>query len=202
MKNIVDTELESSGGAKQPINSMINRKTYEIIMRFPIEKKLTNINVLLTKMGLAECTAEAGTSIYDGEDIMTAAASAVTSLKKSAADVTVTGVSGKQTATVVVKKSPSSVSGAESAAAAAANSSKSPAMALHHCQVRTREQLSFKLEKDVGDIINQPKKTLKQRPSNSLVCKVTCAISPGEIWLQDVVDAQEWYQKFQNELAD
>lgn len=169
-------------------------------MRFPIEKKLTNINVLLTKMGLAECTAEADTSIYDGEDIMTAAASVVTSLKKTAADVAVTGVSGKQTATVVVKKSPSSVSGAEGAAAAAANSSKSPA--LHHCQVRTREHLSFKLEKDVGDIINQPKKTLKQRPSNSLVCKVTCAISPDEIWLQDVVDAQEWYQKFQNELAD
>jgi hypothetical protein len=37
-------------------------------------------------------------------------------------------------------------------------------------------------------------KIFKSKPHNSVLCKVTNAISPSEIWVQDIVDCESFYE--------
>lgn len=115
---------------------------HEIIIRYPIDGKLTNLNVLFTKRGLATCINH---SIFDGEKEIP-----------------------KESKSNVIKKKP----------------------------------LPTKLEMEVKELSDMPNKVIKVLHDNKVLCKVTNAISPDEIWVQDVVDSNSCYDEFQNELLE
>jgi hypothetical protein len=48
-----------------------------------------------------------------------------------------------------------------------------------------------KLEKELKEIL--PNKISKDKPQNTVYCKVTNAISPYEIWVQDIVDSENCF---------
>lgn len=131
-------------------------------------ENLTNINVMLIKMGLADCTEK---GIYDGEG------TAMTTTKS--------------TSNLVVFDQPQPQ----------VNISMPKNAVSRHFQQSQKKPETVKLERDVRSVLGQPNKTLNHRPANSVMCRVTAAISPSEIWLQDTVDADKWYQWFQIELS-
>jgi hypothetical protein len=53
-----------------------------------------------------------------------------------------------------------------------------------------------KLEREINEMIKLPNKIQKTKPSGTVRCKVTNALSPNEIWVQDVVDADSCYEKY------
>ena len=132
-----------------------------------MDNSLTNINVMLTKMGLADCTDKA---IYDGEG------TAMTTTKS--------------TSNLVVLDNPKP--------SVQVNVPKNAVSRYFQQMLNNSEEA--KLERDVRSVLGQPNKKLNQRPANSVMCCVTEAISPSEIWVQDIVDADRWYQWFQDEL--
>lgn len=133
-------------------------------MRVPMDNRLTNINVMLTKMGLAECVDKA---IYDGEGTAESAAPIVLDRPLIAPNPAV----------------------------------PKAAMSRYALQQHAAPE-QIKLLRDVCSVLGQPNKAHSERPHSSVVCRVTCALSPYEIWLQDIVDVDAWYQRFQNELAE
>ena len=51
--------------------------------------------------------------------------------------------------------------------------------------------LETKLEKELKELL--PKKISKDKPQNTVYCKVTNAISPYEIWVQDIFDSDNGF---------
>lgn len=131
-------------------------------------EKLTNINAMLVKMGLAYCTDE---KIYHGEGSGMTTTTSMTSLE----------VCDQPQPAVSVNMPKNAIS--------------------RQFQQSQKRPERTKLERDVRRVLGQPNKTLNHRPENSVMCRVTTAISPSEIWLQDIVDANEWYRWFQDQLA-
>ena len=126
-------------------HSVIDKYSYEIILRYPIEGKLTNVNVMLTKLGYAECS---NLAIFNGEKEI---------LKESEATF---------------------------------------------CQ---KIHQATKLESNVQVHIShygQREKILYNAPTNSVLCKVTNAVSPSEIWVQDITHAENYYEAFQMLIYD
>jgi hypothetical protein len=103
-------------------------------MRYAIDGRITNINVMLTKLGLAEST---DMSIFDGEKEQ------------------------KEEKCHILKKLPPQTL----------------------------------LEKETKEIIKSldPIKIHKTTPDGSVLCFVTNAVSPSEIWVQDIVDSDSCY---------
>lgn len=162
VKNIYDTSQS------ERVKSIVNRRTYEIVLRLNAgNNNLTNINVMLTKVGLADCIDK---GIYDGEGTAMTTAKSTTNL-------------------VVFDTPQPSVK---------VTMPKNAQSRLFQTSLKKTEEA--KLERDVRSVLSQSK-TLNERPANSVMCRVTMAISPSEIWLQDSVDAERWYQWFQEELA-
>ena len=108
---------------------------HEVIIRYPIEGKLSNLNVLITKLGYATST---NLLIFDGE--------------KDQSTVNKTNM---------LKKAP----------------------------------LPTSLEKEVSEMSTMPNKIIKTLPVNKVLCKVTNAVSPNEIWVQDIVDSNNCYDQ-------
>ena len=52
-----------------------------------------------------------------------------------------------------------------------------------------------KLELEVNKVVELPNKVLRRTPSSKVLCKVTNAYSPDEIWVQEVADAEGCYEK-------
>jgi hypothetical protein len=140
-KLLVDGNLAVQVEIKNIINDhssvFLSKEKYEIIMRFFVQNKLTNINVILTKLDYAKCS---DLSIFDGEQDK---------------------ISDKKNKFEVLKKTPSKTL----------------------------------LEIETNELIQslQINKILKSKPHNCVSCKVTNAISPCEIWLQDIVDCENYF---------
>jgi hypothetical protein len=129
-------EIVDEGSSKTV--SVKTSKIHEVIIRYPIDTKITNLNVLLTKFGYAEPT---NSSIFDGE----------------------------QESTNIIKE----------------NSVTMPA----------RLPEPSNLDKEVIEVSKMPNKIIKH-DDKKVLCKVTNAISPNEIWVQDAVDSENYYEKY------
>jgi hypothetical protein len=129
-----------------------NKYTYEVILRGEIKGKLTNLNVMLTKLGLAICD---NMSIFDGE----------------VEDGEKAGLSTK--------------------------------LNLNEVKYVPKDRGPTLLDIDISSFIvtSRAKVITGKQPKNSVVCKVTNAISPNEIWLLDIVDSNQYYPAFQQRLA-
>lgn len=116
--------------------SIKTSRIHEVIIRFPIDDKVTNLNVLFTKLGYAQ---ETNLSIFEGE---------------------------------------------QEAASVADNSIPMP---------KKLPEPSH-LDKEVIEVSKMPNKIIKD-DDKKIYCKVTNAISPNEIWVQDAVDSENYYEK-------
>lgn len=123
---------------------IVNQAIYEIVLRCQVGSRLINLNVMLTKFGMAECT---DMSIYDGE----------------------------------VDQSVPTVSQFD--------------------KIWANKMVETRLEKELKEIMTYPNKIIKGRPKDTVLCKVTNTSSPYEIWVQDIVDANETYDQFQTLLG-
>lgn len=131
VKDII--ELENDSERTLTPNSL---KIHEIIVRYPYEGKMTNLNVLLTKLELAEAT---NLCIFDGE--------------QEVKDISKVDF---------IKNIPKPTY----------------------------------LEKEAQEISKMPVKLIRElKDDNKVLCKVTNALSPNEIWIQDVVDSDSFYPK-------
>ncbi|RNA45245.1 tudor domain-containing 6-like isoform X1, partial [Brachionus plicatilis] len=115
-------------------------KIYEVVLRYRTAGKLENLNVMLTKLGFAECT---NLSIYDGEKEI-------------------------------------------------------PKTKDKHILQRVRR--ATKLEKSAQKVAFYSAKVQNFKPDNAVLCKVLSADSPDELWVQDVVDSDQIYEKFHSNL--
>ena len=139
----VQVKNVTSGKSKY---SVVDKYTYEIILRYPIQGKLTNINVALTNLGYAECTS---LTIFSGE--------------------------------------------------------KEPEKINDGSALFRARQTATKLETNIKVHISnygQNDKILKSTPTNSVLCKVTNAVSPGEIWVQDITHSDTYYEACQKLICD
>ena len=123
-----------------PSPTSTSQYIHEIILRFMVDDKLTNFNILCTKLNQASVT---NLSIFDGE---------------------------KQQA---MKK-----------------------------EIHIKKILGpTKLDMEVKSVIDLPNKLLTTTPDTKVLCKVTNALAPNEIWVQDVLDADNMYNQFEIELS-
>jgi len=58
-----------------------------------------------------------------------------------------------------------------------------------------KEPTPSKLELLAKELKSLPNKVLKETPERKILCKVTNAFSPEEIWVQDVTDAEGCYEQ-------
>lgn len=112
-----------------------SKRVYEIIIRFPIEEKLINFNILITKLDFAQVTKN---SVFDGEKVPEAV------------------------------KNPMKLS---------------------------KQRKPSRLELEVNELSILPDKLLKVTPQSKVLCKVKNPVSPSEIWVQDIADAEGCYDK-------
>lgn len=61
--------------------------------------------------------------------------------------------------------------------------------------VKKRRELT-QLERVVKEVCGISVNKFKSKPANSVYCRVTNAVSPSEIWVQDIVDAQSCFEQF------
>lgn len=144
-------------------NSILNRCVYEIVLRVPqADNTLVNLNVLLVKMGLVECT---DMRIYDGEGL-------ITLLRPGAPLVSATIHANKQTKALIHYT--------------------------HNC--KPTAAANQQLERSIQEL-RLRQKIYIERPSNSVLCRVTYVESPSEIWVLDCVDDDYWYHHFQAQFT-
>jgi hypothetical protein len=115
--------------------SLRTNRMHEIIIRYPIDQKMTNINVYFTKLGYAQAIDQ---SIFEGESLQV-----------------------------------------------------EPDLFLK------RKEKPTKLDAEAQEVSKLPNKIVTDESSseNKIHCKVMNAISPSEIWVQDAVDSQSYYEK-------
>lgn len=65
-----------------------------------------------------------------------------------------------------------------------------------------RAPVQTNLEKITKEIKQMPNKVVSTIPNNTVLCKVTNALSPSEIWVQDVVDSNSLFEQFQTTLTE
>lgn len=122
----------------------VNKTTYEVILRIKVDDKYTNVNVLLTKKGFAECT---NFSIFEGEQSI---------------------AEGESSQMAIMPRKPSKPT---------------------------------RLENEIKEVCTLPNKIINTKPVNSVLCKVVNALSPSEIWVQDIIDSENFYQEFQTQFS-
>ena len=152
-----------------------NKDLYEIILRCPYEGRLTNINVILTKLGYAECVTM---RIYEGESEQQPAACesnalllppSMSALSSSAASADATSVASPD------------------------DPSTTPKVSSFLMKVLKPTEIELEVQELVKDFM--PSKVKSTPPANSVKCRVTNVVSPSEIWLQDLVDADKCYEQ-------
>lgn len=62
-----------------------------------------------------------------------------------------------------------------------------------------KEAQPTRLDNEIREISNMPNKVIKSKPSGSILCKVTNAVSPSEIWLQDIVDSDNCFPFYKSD---
>ncbi len=75
--------------------------------------------------------------------------------------------------------------------------SPKPTENFNQCKMLPPRLQPTKMDKEIKDLSDLPNKVIKNKPKNSVMCKVTNAISPNEIWLIDIVDSSQCYDAFQ-----
>ncbi len=135
----VSVEKESTG--------CTNKQIHDVVIRCIVDGKLTNLNVMLTKLGLAECV---NMAIFDGEK----------------------------------------------------SESPKPVEKLNEVKMLPSRVQPSEMDKEVKKLTELcPNKLITDKPKNMVMCKVTNAVSPNEIWLIDIVDSSQCYEAFQQLLA-
>ena len=64
-----------------------------------------------------------------------------------------------------------------------------------------KEHAPSLLEKEIKIMLSDTNK-MTSKPKNSLMCKVTNAVSPDEIWIQDTIDSEKFFGQFQKLLKE
>ena len=168
-----EQELQDDRSRRRRVE--VNRGLYEIILRCPYEGRLTNINVILTKLGYAECVTM---RIYEGESEQQPAACesnalllppSMSALSSSAASADATSVASPD------------------------DPSTTPKVSSFLMKVLKPTEIELEVQELVKDFM--PSKVKSTPPANSVKCRVTNVVSPSEIWLQDLVDADKCYEQ-------
>ena len=179
VKNVVSDEEEKDQEQEQERQEdrsrrrrvEVNKGLYEIILRCPYEGRLTNLNVILTKLGYAECV---DMSIYEGESEQQPTAPHLYPQPQL--------LQPQQTApgatTVAQPDDPSTT----------------PKVANFLMKAHKPTEIEREIKELVKDFM--PSKVKTSPPANSVKCRVTSVVSPNEIWLQDVVDADMRYEQY------
>lgn len=66
----------------------------------------------------------------------------------------------------------------------------------------SKERKPSRLELEVNELSEMPDKLIKITPHAKVLCKVINALSPSEIWVQDIADSEGCYSKFQDILNE
>ena len=164
-----EQELQDDRSRRRRVE--VNRGLYEIILRCPYEGRLTNINVILTKLGYAECVTM---RIYEGESEQQPAACESNALLLPPS----------------MSASSSSVASADANSVASSTTPKLPSFLM---KALKPTEIELEVQELVKDFM--PSKVKSTPPANSVKCRVTNVVSPSEIWLQDLVDADKCYEQ-------
>lgn len=155
----------------------LDRTVYEVVLRVPEEfevdnkkyTKITNINVMLVKMGFAECT---NMAIFDGET-----------------DTLPVELNMEDEEQQRVGKNGDDLDFTPRKTKRAAN----------YAAQQTYNRLNVEIDNMIGKVET---KLIHTKPGRCVMCRVTCASSPAEIWFQDVVESKEFYPDWQEKLKE
>ena len=201
VKNVVsDEEEKGQEQERQEDRSRrrrveVNKGLYEIILRCPYEGRLTNLNVILTKLGYAECV---DMSIYEGESEQQPTAPHLYLQPQL--------LQPQQTAHRVASTNESSAFMVPTSASSSAMAPGATTVAPPDDPSTTPKVTNFlmkahkptEIEREIKELVKDfmPSKVKTSPPANSVKCRVTSVVSPNEIWLQDVVDADMRYEQY------